>query len=96
MAKSICIYSPWQFLFWYDRPPGSPGKKGGAGGAEGSIPELEELEFYSRLPTVWDNSLVLDGSMELPLGRKDLENCCGYFEFMNEPNVCISSPTTLA
>jgi alpha-glucosidase len=61
MAKSICIYSPWQFLFWYDRPAGSPGKKGGAGGAEGSIPELDELGFYSRLPTVWEKSLVLEG-----------------------------------
>lgn len=61
MAKTICIYSPWQFLFWYDRPDGSPGKKGGAGGAEGSIPELPDLQFYARLPTVWDQSLVLDG-----------------------------------
>ena len=33
MAKSICIYSPWQFVYWYDRPFGSPVKKGGAGEA---------------------------------------------------------------
>lgn len=21
LAKSVCFYSPWQFLYWYDRPP---------------------------------------------------------------------------
>src|SRR3546814_2332613 len=24
LAKAICIYSPLQFLFWYDRPEDSP------------------------------------------------------------------------
>ena len=61
MAKAICIYSPWQFLFWYDRPQGSPPGKGGAGGAEGFIPEIDDLEFYEALPTVWDDTRVLDG-----------------------------------
>lgn len=61
MAKSICIYSPWQFLFWYDRPQGSPSKKGGAGGAEGFIPEMRDLLFYDQLPTVWDDTKVLQG-----------------------------------
>lgn len=61
MAKAICVYSPWQFLYWYDRPPGSPGKKGGAGGADGTIPEIEDLKFYDELPTVWDNTIVIDG-----------------------------------
>lgn len=61
MAKAICIYSPWQFLYWYDRPQGSPGKKGGAGGAEGTIPEIEDLRFYDELPTVWDNTKVIEG-----------------------------------
>jgi len=61
MAKTICIYSPWQFLYWYDRPQGSPGKKGGAGGSEGAIPEIADLKFYDELPTVWDNSIVLEG-----------------------------------
>ncbi|MDP4283610.1 MAG: glycoside hydrolase family 97 N-terminal domain-containing protein [Bacteroidota bacterium] len=27
MAKSICIYSPWQFIYWYDRPENSPRAK---------------------------------------------------------------------
>jgi alpha-glucosidase len=61
MAKTICIYSPWQFLFWYDRPMDSPGKKGGAGGTAGRILEIPDLEFYRQLPTVWDDSRVLDG-----------------------------------
>jgi len=61
MAKAICIYSPWQFLYWYDRPAGSPGNLGGAGGAEGSIPEIEDLQFYDALPTVWDETKIIDG-----------------------------------
>ena len=61
LAKAICIYSPWQFLFWYDRPHGSPSRRGGAGGAEGFIPEIDDLQFYDQVPTVWDESKVLDG-----------------------------------
>lgn len=61
MAKAICVYSPWQFLYWYDRPQGSPGKKGGAGGAEGAIPEITDLQFYDAIPTVWDNTNVIEG-----------------------------------
>ena len=30
LAKKIAIYSPWQFIYWYDRPYGSPVKVGGA------------------------------------------------------------------
>lgn len=61
MAKMICLYSPWQFVFWYDRPQGSPSKRGGAGGAEGFIPEIEDLQFYKQIPTVWDETKVIDG-----------------------------------
>jgi len=61
MAKAICVYSPWQFLFWYDRPQGSPGKKGGAGGAEGAIPEIADLQYYNEIPTVWDDTKVIGG-----------------------------------
>lgn len=61
MAKAICIYSPWQFLFWYDRPVGSPIKKGGAGGAQTGIPEISDLSFYDQVPTVWDDTRVLAG-----------------------------------
>lgn len=61
MAKVICIYSPWQYLFWYDRPQGSPSKTGGAGGAEGAIPEIDDLQFFADVPTVWDDTRVIEG-----------------------------------
>jgi len=61
MAKAVCIYSPWQFLYWYDRPPGSALEVGGAGGSNQYILELPELNFYDRLPTVWDDTKVIDG-----------------------------------
>lgn len=61
LAKAVMIYSPWQFLFWYDRPEGSPGKKGGAGDSDGFIKNHPELEFYKLLPTVWDETKILEG-----------------------------------
>lgn len=61
MAKAIMLYSPWQFIFWYDRPEGSPFKAGGAGSNEAFIKELPEIGFYETLPTVWDDSRVLEG-----------------------------------
>jgi len=63
MAKSIMLYSPWQFLYWYDRPEGSPVKKGGAGMTTGIIVENEDLSFYDALPTVWDDTKVLEGEI---------------------------------
>lgn len=63
MAKSIILYSPWQFLYWYDRPADSPAKTGGAGSAEGFIIENEELGFFDALPTVWDETIVLEGKI---------------------------------
>lgn len=61
MAKAICIYSPWQFVYWYDRPVGSPVKKGGAGGSVPIIAEIPDLSFYDAVPTVWDDTKVLGG-----------------------------------
>ena len=64
LAKSVCIYSPWQFLFWYDRPPGAPGVGGAGGAVRGDVSILEdvpELGFFKRLPTVWDDTRWLDG-----------------------------------
>ncbi len=61
LAKSVCIYSPWQFLYWYDRPEGSRPDDEGAGGSREYIKEVPELVFYDRLPTVWDDSRVLEG-----------------------------------
>ncbi len=61
LAKAVCVYSPWQFLYWYDRPAVSPRKKGGAGGSSNVITEEPELEFFDRVPTVWDETKVLHG-----------------------------------
>jgi alpha-glucosidase len=61
MAKSVCLYSPWQFIFWYDRPEGSPAKIGGAGANQLYIREIPEIMFYDQLPTVWDDSKVIGG-----------------------------------
>ena len=63
LAKAVMLYSPWQFLYWYDRPQGSPGKKGGAGNSDGFIQNDPELQFYKELPTVWDNSKIIEGKI---------------------------------
>jgi alpha-glucosidase len=63
LAKAVMLYSPWQFLYWYDRPQGSPGKKGGAGSSQGFIMNHPELEFFANMPTVWDETKVLEGEI---------------------------------
>ncbi|MBS1828274.1 MAG: glycoside hydrolase family 97 catalytic domain-containing protein [Acidobacteria bacterium] len=48
LAMMVVIYSPLQFVYWYDRP----------------IQFTEEtagMEFVARVPTVWDDTRVLDG-----------------------------------
>ncbi len=47
LAKPVCLFSPWQFLFWYDRPD--------------RIAETPELEFYKHMPTTWDETQVIHG-----------------------------------
>jgi len=47
LAKPVVLFSPWQFLFWYDRPA--------------SVEDTPELEFYRHLPTTWDDTRVLHG-----------------------------------
>jgi alpha-glucosidase len=61
LAKAVCIYSPLQFLFWYDRPEGALLHTGEAGGTTSVIRETPELTFFDRLPTVWDDTKVLEG-----------------------------------
>jgi alpha-glucosidase len=63
LAKSVCIYSPWQFLYWYDRPDSSPRRRGGAGGGHHVIGNEPELEFFDHVPTVWDDTKVLHGKI---------------------------------
>jgi len=63
LAKAVCIYSPWQFVYWYDRPAKSPRKVGGAGGGEHIIGNEPELEFFDHVPTVWDQTRVIHGQI---------------------------------
>lgn len=60
IAKSVCIYSPLQFLFWYDRPVTDADRKHEAG----EITEVPEMDWFTSLPTVWDDTRVLEGNME--------------------------------
>lgn len=45
LALPIVMYSPWTFLFWYDRP--------------GMFKGEEELELWKEIPTVWDETKVV-------------------------------------
>ena len=63
LAKAVCFFSPWQFVYWYDRPDASPRKVGGAGGGEHIIGDEPELEFFDHVPTVWDQTRVIHGQI---------------------------------
>ena len=49
LAASVVFYSPWQFLFWYDRPSYFQGEP--------------EIEFFDHLPTVWDDTKIIHGKI---------------------------------
>lgn len=49
MALSVVYYSPLQFMYWYDKPEDSK--------------DEPELEFFDRVPTVWDDTKVIDGEI---------------------------------
>ena len=61
LAKLVCIYSPWQFLFWYDRPQGSDTRGSGGVRSQNQIIEVPEFAFIDEIPTVWDDTRVIDG-----------------------------------
>ena len=46
LALAAVYYSPWQFLFWYDRPAQYQGEP--------------ELDFWRKIPTAWDDKRVLN------------------------------------
>ncbi|QDT68945.1 Retaining alpha-galactosidase precursor [Planctomycetes bacterium MalM25] len=61
LAKPICFYSPWQFIYWYDtpladhvRPPGDH---------KAVIIDTPDQELFRRLPTTWDETRVLEGEI---------------------------------
>lgn len=49
MAASVVFYSPLQFLYWYDTPA--------------KFSDEPELAFFDHLPTVWDESRVIQGEI---------------------------------
>lgn len=63
LAKLVAIYSPWQFIFWYDRPQNAPSRAGGAGSEESIIKPDAITDFYCSIPTVWDETQFLQGEM---------------------------------
>ena len=46
LALPAVYYSPWQFIFWYDSP--------------GMYKADPELDFWRQIPTVWDDTQVLN------------------------------------
>lgn len=49
LALAVLFYSPLQFLYWYDKPEDSQ--------------DEPELEFFDQVPTVWDDTKVVDGEV---------------------------------
>jgi alpha-glucosidase len=49
IAISIAFFSPFQHLFWY--------------GEASDYPNRDEIEFYKYLPTTWDDTKLIDGSI---------------------------------
>jgi alpha-glucosidase len=59
LAKAVCIFSPLQFLYWYDKAAPALVKNDGLWGATHYIGDEPELEFFDNVPTVWDETKVL-------------------------------------
>jgi alpha-glucosidase len=59
LAKAVCIFSPLQFLYWYDKAAPALVKNDGLWGATNFIGDEPELEFFDNVPTVWDYTKVL-------------------------------------
>jgi alpha-glucosidase len=59
LAKAVCTYSPWQFLFWYDTPV-TPRPNGSH---RNPMFDAPELEFFAKVPTVWDDTRVVRGDI---------------------------------
>ena len=49
LAIAVVFYSPLQYMYWYDKPS--------------IIRDEPELEFFDRVPTVWDDSKVIQGEI---------------------------------
>tara|TARA_R100001369_G_scaffold84364_2_gene117202 strand:+ start:969 stop:2954 length:1986 start_codon:yes stop_codon:yes gene_type:complete len=63
LAKTVCIFSPLQFLYWYDKAPSAPIKDDGLWGDTKTIGNEPELEFFNNVPTTWDETKVLQAEI---------------------------------
>jgi alpha-glucosidase len=61
LAKAVCFYSPWQYIYWYDYPTNSSGYNVNTGNQ--MITEVPEMEFWNYMPAVWDETRVLQASI---------------------------------
>ena len=59
LAKPVCLFSPLQFMYWYDKPAASPEKLDGLWGDTKHIGNEPELAFFDAVPTTWDETKVL-------------------------------------
>jgi len=62
LAKAVCIFSPLQFLYWYDKPVPTVGAAE-LKGKPNYLGDEPELEFFDNIPTVWDETLVLNAKI---------------------------------
>jgi alpha-glucosidase len=62
LALPVIFYSPWQFMYWYDKPGDYQGEP--------------ELEFWDALPTVWDDTKIIQGEIGqyITVARKSKES----------------------
>ena len=63
LAKAVCIFSPLQFMYWYDKAAPELEKNDGLWGSTNYIGSEPELEFFDAVPTVWDETKVLYGKI---------------------------------
>ena len=63
LAKAVCIFSPLQFLYWYDKAAPNLEKNDGLWGTTNYIGSEPELEFFDAVPTIWDETKVLYASI---------------------------------
>lgn len=64
LAKRVLLYSPWQFIFWYDRPGHAPSHTGSAGSSVSVIKKDAITDFYCSIPVVWDDTRFFEGEMD--------------------------------
>ncbi|MBP0903869.1 glycoside hydrolase family 97 N-terminal domain-containing protein [Mariniflexile gromovii] len=92
LAKTVCIFSPLQFLYWYDKAPAAPVKDDALWGNTNTIGNEPELEFFNNVPTTWDETKVLQaeiGEIGVIARRKGNDWFIGCINGNTERNVAI-------